>query len=186
MNIAMNKNTITSLLLALIVGAILYRITPVYVPNNLEVTISKNGTNILQIHQTRDIINTHKVSLDTLNLYHKGKFGHAKLGNIAKASDDFFLDVDQPFRIQHAGTYQFLVGSDDGFSLQIDGKKICEHLQDRPYSIQSCNVFLHPGKHRFQISYFQGFGQSGFSVQYRVPNGNIYWFGENSADLQLN
>lgn len=186
MNIAMNKNTITSFLLALIVGAILYRITPVYVPNNLEVTISKNGTDILQIHQPRDIINTRKVFVDTLNLYNKGKFGHAKLGNIAKASDDFFLDVDQLFRIHHAGNYQFLVGSDDGFSLQIDGKKICEHLRDRPYSIQSCNVFLNPGKHRFQVSYFQGFGQSGFSVQYRSLDGKIYWFGENSADLQLN
>jgi len=186
MNISINKNSITTFLLLLIAGLIIYRITPVYVPANIKVIASKNRVSITHIHQARDIINTRVVMLDKLNLYHKGKFGHAKLGNIAKASDDFFIDVDQMISIHRAGNYQFLIGSDDGFSLTIDGKRVCEHVRDRPYSVQSCNVFLNPGQHRFQVSYFQGFGQSGFSVQYQTLDGKVYWFGENSPDLTLN
>jgi PA14 domain len=186
MNTVMNKNTVTTCLLVVLVLVIAYRIMPVYVPANIKAIVSKNRVSITQIHQKRDIVSTRDVMLDNLNLYHKGKFGHAKLGNIAKASDDFFVDVDQMFTVHRPGNYQFLVGSDDGFSLMIDEKKICEHLKDRPYSIQSCNVFLNSGKHRFQISYFQGFGQSGFSVQYQTLDGKVHWFGENSPDLTLN
>jgi PA14 domain len=183
---SINKNTIVSLLLLSVIAIIVYRITPVYVEQNLKVVVSKNRVSISNINQVRDITNTRIVNLDKLNLFNNGKFGHAKLGNIAKASDDFFIDVDQMFSIHKTGNYQFLIGSDDGFSLTIDGKKVCEHLQDRPYSVQSCNVFLNSGKHRFQVSYFQGFGQSGFSVQYQTNDGKVYWFGEDSPDLTLN
>jgi PA14 domain len=186
MNISINKNNITTALLLAVIMVIAYRITPVYAPGNIKAIVSKNRVSINQIHQTRDIVNTRVVMLDKLNLYHKGKFGHAKLGNIAKASDDFFIDVDQMFSVHRAGNYQFLIGSDDGFSLTIDGKKVCEHVKDRPYSVQSCNLFLNSGKHRFQVSYFQGFGQSGFSVQYQTLDGKVYWFGENSPDITLN
>lgn len=185
MKLSLNKNTLVSLLLLCVISAIIYRITPVYVSHNIEVTISKNRTSITHIHQKRDITNTHKVKLDKLDLYFKGKFGHAKLGNIAKTSDDFFLDADQIFTIHKEGTYQFLVGSDDGFSLTIDGKKLCEHPGDRPYSIQGCNIFLTEGKHRLQVTYFQGFGNSGFSLQYQTTDGKTYWFGEDSNQLQL-
>lgn len=186
MKVTLNKNTITSILLIIISGLIIYRITPVHVPNNIEVTISKNRTSLNNIHQKRDITKSFKVKLDKLNLYHKGKFGHPKLGNIAKASDDFFLDIDQNFTITKEGNYQFLVGSDDGFSLKIDGKKLCEHTKDRPYSVQHCTTYLKEGKHRLEASYFQGFGNSGFTLQYKTPDGKTFWFGENSAGLQLN
>ncbi len=185
MTMQLNKNTVVSALLLCIAALIIYRITPVYVAGNLTVVINKNGSSITNINQPRNIIKTHKVKLDKLNLYHKGKFGHPKLGNIAKVSDDFFLDVEQAFMITKEGHYQFLVGSDDGFSLTIDNKKICEHPSDRPYSIQSCNIFLTQGKHRLQVSYFQGFGNSGFTLQYRATDKKIYWFGENSTDLRL-
>lgn len=185
MKLQLNKNTIVSALLLLTITIIVYRITPVYVDGNLTAVISKNGTDIRSVNQARNIVKTHSVKLDILNLYHKGKFGHPKLGNIAKTSDDFFLDLDQAFVINKEGNYQFLVGSDDGFSLTIDNKKICEHPSDRPYSIQSCNIFLTKGKHRLQTTYFQGFGNSGFTLQYRTTNRKIYWFGENSADLRL-
>jgi hypothetical protein len=36
------------------------------------------------------------------------------------------------------------------------------------------------------VSYFQGFGQSGFSVQYQTNDGKVYWFGEDSPNLTLN
>jgi len=184
MNITLNKNSIASLILAITVGAIIFRITPVHVTKNITVIISKNRVSITDIHQKRDIISTRKVSLDHVDLYYKGKFGHPKLGNIAKASDDFFLDIDQTFKVMQDGTYEFLVGSDDGFTLVINGKKICEHTHDRPYSIQSCNIFLKGGSHRLQASYFQGFGNSGFTLQYQT-NGKTYWFGDDSPNLRL-
>lgn len=186
MKINLNKNTFTSALLIFVIAVIAYRITPVYVAHNLDVTISKNRTSITHINQPRNIEKSFVVSLDVVNLYHKGKFGHPKLGNIAKASDDFFLDLNQEFNITQEGLYQFLIGSDDGFSLAIDGKSLCSHPGDRPFSIQNCSVYLTKGKHLLVASYFQGFGNSGFSLQYQTPNGKIYWFGEDSTDLQLN
>ncbi len=185
MKLTLNKNTIVSLLLLLVIGVIVYRITPVFVDKNVKVVISKNRIGITDIHQVRDITSTTEVMVDTLNLQHKGKFGHAKLGNIAKASDDFFVDVDQMVTTFKDGTYEFLIGSDDGFSLTIDGKIICEHPKDRPYSIQPCNVFLTKGDHRVMLSYFQGFGNSGFTVQYKTGDGKVYWFGEDSPGLKL-
>jgi hypothetical protein len=185
MKLTLNKNTIVSLLLLLVIAVIVYRITPVFVDKNVKVVISKNRIGISDIHQVRDITSTTEVMVDTLNLQHKGKFGHAKLGNIAKASDDFFVDVDQMVTTFKDGTYEFLIGSDDGFSLAIDGKIICEHPKDRPYSIQPCNVFLTKGDHRVMLSYFQGFGNSGFTVQYKTGDGKVYWFGENSPGLRL-
>lgn len=185
MKITFNKNTFASLLLLLVIGVILYRITPVMVDKNIKVTISKSNVGIGDINQVRNISTTTEVMVDSLNLLHKGKFGHAKLGNIAKASDDFFVDVDQVIKVSKDGTYEFLIGSDDGFSLKIDGKTICEHPKDRPYSIQPCNVFLIQGEHRVNLSYFQGFGNSGFTVQYRTGDGKLYWFGQDSPGLKL-
>jgi hypothetical protein len=185
MNITFNKDFFTSLLLVIVISAIVYRITPVYVEKNIKVIISKNKGAIANIYQPRNIDTTREVIIDKLNLIHKGKFGHPKLGNIAKASEEFFLDVDQWFNVEKSGNYVFKVGSDDGFTLNIDGKKLCEHLADRPYSIDTCSIFLNKGAHHLAASYFQGYGNSGFTLEYQFEDGSAYWFGENSAALTL-
>jgi hypothetical protein len=180
-----NKNSIFTALIALITLIILVRITPVSVDPVVKLVISKNRVGITNIYQQRDIEFTREVMVDVVNLLDKSRFSHPKLGNIATYSDDFFVDVDHKITVKKADTYRFLMGSDDGFSLTIDGKLICEHLGDRPYSVQPCLIFLSEGEHHVHMSYFQGFGNSGFTVQYARGDEKPSWFGENSGSMKF-
>lgn len=180
-----NKNSLFSALLALVVILILVRITPISVDPVVKLVISKNRVSISNIYQARDIELTREIMIDRLDLIVKNRFSHPKLGNIANYSEDFFIDVNHPIQVKKADTYRFLMGSDDGFSLRIDGKLICEHLGDRPYTVQPCMVFLSEGEHQVAISYFQGFGNSGFTVEYARGNEKPNWFGDDSDSVKF-
>ncbi|HCS63324.1 MAG TPA: serine protease [Cellvibrio sp.] len=181
----LNKNSIFTALIALTVIIILVRITPVSVDSVVKVVISKNRVGISNIYQQRDIEFTREVWIDVLDLEESNRFGHPKLGNIATYSDDFFVDIDHKITVKQADTYRFLMGSDDGFSLSIDGKLVCEHLGDRPYTVQPCLIFLNEGDHQVHISYFQGFGNSGFTVEYARGDEKPHWFGEDSKSVKF-
>lgn len=181
----LNKNSLFTAFLLVIVAIILVRITPTYVDPVVKLVIQKNRASISNIYQQRDVEFTREIMVDRLNLLDKSRFSHPKLGNIATYSDDFFVDVIHNINVLEAGQFRFLVGSDDGFSLSIDGKKICEHLADRPYSIQPCFVELTKGQHQFNLSYFQGYGNSGLTVEYAYGDGRQYWFGDNSGAMEF-
>jgi hypothetical protein len=181
----LNKNGIFSLLLAAIVALILYRITPVSVDQVIKVSIVKNRVGIRAINQERDVESTREVMVDRLNLLDEGRFRHPKLGNIAIFSDDFFMDVNHTIKVKTAGNYTFIAGSDDGFSLNIDNKPICEHPSDRPFAEQSCSVYLTEGEHQVYLSYFQGFGGSGFTLKYARGDEKPSWFGDDSDDVRF-
>lgn len=178
-----NKNSIFTALIALVTIIILVRITPVSVDPVVKLVISKNRVSISNIYQPRDIEFTREVMVDKLNLIDSNRFSHPKLGNVATYSDDFFVDVNHTITVNEADNYRFLMGSDDGFSLSIDGKLVCEHLGDRPYSVQPCMIHLSKGQHQVNISYFQGFGNSGFTVEYARGDEKPYWFGEDSSAI---
>lgn len=177
------KNTLLSALLLLVALLIAIRITPVSVDPVVKLVISKNHTSISNIYQQRDIQFVREVMVDRLNLLVKSRFSHPELGNIATYSDDFFVDINHTITVKKTDTYRFLMGSDDGFSLRIDDKLICEHLGDRPYSVQVCMVHLTEGQHQVAMSYFQGYGNSGFTVQYARGDEKPRWFGEDSRAI---
>jgi hypothetical protein len=181
----LNKNSVFSLLLAAVVILILYRITPISVDPVINAVIVKNRVGIRAINQERDVESTREVMIDRLNLLDEGRFRHPKLGNIAIYSDDFFLDVNHTIKVKTAGNYTFTAGSDDGFTLTIDDKLICEHPGDRPFSEQNCQVFLTEGEHRVYVSYFQGFGNSGFTLKYARGDEKPKWFGDDSDDVSF-
>jgi hypothetical protein len=177
---AADKNTILSLILALVVVLILFRATPPFVDSVVELKISKNRTPIHNLHQQRNVELQRSVMVDKLDLSHGNRFSHPKLGALG-FSDNFFVDVDEDFMVKKTGNYQFNIGSDDGFAAKVDGNPLCEHLRDRPFSVQVCRVYLKAGEHRLELSYFQGFGNSGLSVEYKkVGDKRTYYFGENS------
>lgn len=185
MKIYFTKNAIFSTLLILVSMLIIVRITPVTVDPVIKLVISKNRSSITNIHQQRDIESVIEIKIDRLNLLHNGRFGHPKLGNIATYSDDFFVDVDHKITVKKADTYRFLGGSDDGFYLNIDGKQVCEHQGDRPYAVQPCLIFLNEGEHQVRASYFQGFGNSGFTLEYARGEEKQQWFGDDSASVKF-
>ncbi len=185
MKLTMNKNTALSILLALVTVVILWRITPVYVDPVIKLTIIKNRAQITNINQPRDVEFTKEVMVDNLNLYDKSRFRHDKLGDIGYY-DQFFVDVEHEFTVKVAGQYRFNIASDDGFTAAIDDKPLCEFQRDRPFSMQSCPVTLSEGKHRFRFSYFQGYGQSGLTVQYlHNTDSKTYYFGDDSKYMRF-
>lgn len=175
-----NKNTVLSVILLLTCALIINRIIPISVDPILTLVISKNRTTINDINQTRDIETTKEVMVDILNLAEQSRFKHPKLGEIGYAGD-FFVDITKKFTVKQAGSYRFIVASDDGFTLKIDDKKLCKFSGIRALATQTCPTALKEGEHTFQLSYFQGYGNAGLKVQYTKDTGNkTYWVGESS------
>lgn len=183
--IPFNKNTVFSVLLAVIVVTIVYRIIPPYVPSVFNLVISKNRTTITDIYQARDIEISKIVKVDRLNLVDNSRFHHPKLGDIGY-SGDYFVDVDSSFQVKKAGDYVFYLGSDDGFIFSVDGKKICEWTHDRPFTTDICHVNLSAGEHNFKLVYFQGYGNAGLSMSYAfAANGKQYVAGDDSRYISF-
>lgn len=185
MKLSINKNITLSIILGIVTLLIINQITPPSVDAVIKLTISKNRAGISNIHQTRNIEFTKEVMVDVLDLSEKNRFRHPKLGDIGYV-DNFFVDISKKFTVKTAGKYRFNVSSDDGFSLTIDGKRLCEHVRDRPLTLQSCPIDLSAGEHQFDLVYFQGFGNAGLKVDYlNELDKKVYVFGENSKHLNF-
>lgn len=181
----LNKNTALSVLLVVICVLIGIRITPISVDPVIKLVISKNRAAINNIDQARDIESTKEVWVDIINIAEQNRFKHPDLGEIGYA-ESFFVDVDTTFTVKQAGNYQFMISSDDGFKLAINGKQLCMFPNGRPIATQTCNVTLTEGEQKFQLSYYQGFGLAGLKAQYtKVGSNKTYWVGENSAAIKF-
>lgn len=184
--IPFNKNILFSLLLAIVTFAIVNRIVPASVDHVFDAVISKNRSGITNIHQNRDIERSKTLKLDRINLAEKSRFRHPKLGDIGY-SDNFFVDIEAPFTVKKAGDYVFYLGSDDGFTFSVDGQPVCEYAADRPLSTNICNVNnLTTGRHIFKLTYFQGSGNAGLTMNYAyAADGKQYVAGDNSKYMSF-
>jgi len=182
---AINQNSIFSVLLVLLFSLVISHITPPSLDENMELILSKSRAHITTIDQTRSISTVRNIMIDEVNLHEKSRFYHPKLG-ILGWSNDFFADIQSSFTVSKAGTYRFVVGSDDGFALEIDGKRLCSFASDRAYSRQNCSARLTEGDHQLKLSYFQGYGNAGLTLQYLTEQkGKLRYWGENSKELKI-
>lgn len=171
--------------LMLFIFMAIYKSTPAMVNKTLELKIYKNRTPISNIFQERDIINTKSLWVDRLMLKDGARIVHPKLGVIG-FGDSFFIDVESSFNVKKAGIYYFIPGSDDGFSLDVDGARLCAFERDRPYSTQRCRIELSEGLHNFKMSYFQGGGHAGLTLAYQFDGDSKQrWVGDNSQYLRF-
>jgi len=183
--IPFNRNIVFSVLLAVVVIAIINRITPPHVSAVFNLVISKNRVAITNIHQPRDIEMTKTVAVDRIDLAEKSRFRHHKLGDIGY-SGDFFVDIDAPFTVKKAGDYVFYLGSDDGFVFSVDGKQLCEWTHDRPLTVDPCRINLTEGKHTFKLVYFQGYGNAGLTMGYSfATDSTLYTAGDDSPFISF-
>lgn len=172
-------------LLLLFLGVAIYKSTPAMIDKVFELKISKNRVPIASIDQQRDVINTKNIWVDRLMLKDGARIVHPKLGVIG-FGDSFFIDVESEFVVRKAGVFYFIPGSDDGFALDVDGKRLCAFERDRPYSTQRCRVDLSEGKHSFKLSYFQGGGHAGLTLAYQFKGDRKQrWVGENSEYIRF-
>jgi len=81
---------------------------------------------------------------------------------------DFLILFDTDMVLDSDKYVRFVVYSDDGFRLSLDGKTLMEYPGDRPYSKSETIVPVTKGRHHLRIKYFQGYGQLGISALYGV------------------
>lgn len=185
-----DKNVALSAVLVVVIVAIVNKVMPAHVDHVFDLVVSKNRTAITDIHQVRDIEVSKTISIDRINLAEKSRFRHPKLGDLG-FGEYFFADIDAAFNVHVAGDYIFYVGSDDGFSLDIDGRQICEWKHkpgqsDRPFETDTCHIRLKEGEHRFKLSYYQGYGNAGLVMSYSNASSNSqYLAGQNSKFISF-
>lgn len=180
------KETGFSALLLVFALFALYESTPPMVSKVFELKIYKSNKAISKLDDPRDISAEKTVWVDHLMLKDGYHLVHPKLGAIGYG-DNYFVDIDGVFTVKEAGKYLLYPGSDDGFSLAVDGKTLCQFLGDRAYATRSCRVNLDKGKHNFTLKYFQGGGHSGLTLAYRHEDAKTQkWFGDNSRYIKFN
>jgi len=85
-------------------------------------------------------------------------------------TNNFIIFFDTDMVLDSDKYIHFVVYSDDGFRLSLDGKSLMEYLGDRPYSKNEVVVPVSKGRHHLRVKYFQGFGQLGVAAFYGVGN----------------
>ena len=68
----------------------------------------------------------------------------------------FAIDYTGRFWIEHPGSYRFLLTSDDGARLYIDGELVIDNDGIHPPTDKAGSVELAGGIHRIRVAYFQG------------------------------
>lgn len=160
----MNSNHFFSALLVSCACLIIWRLIPPSVDANFTLSLSKSRDNIEKINQPRNVSDTRQLNIDRIELNLDNHFKHATLGALGWA-EHFYADIESRFRVSEPGRFRFLVGSDDGFRLSIDGRLLCQYPTDRPYRKQSCYQTLSAGEHTLELSYFQGYGNAGLTLE---------------------
>lgn len=145
---------------AVLAGTRAPRIAPVFA-----LDIARNRAPIADLDQARDVESTRRVMLDTLDLARDGRFAHARLGELGYGTN-YFVDIVRHFDLERTASYRFVVTSDDGFALAIDGRRVCAFTTPRAMNTQTCSILLSQGRHEFRLAYFQAGGPAGLRVQF--------------------
>lgn len=88
--------------------------------------------------------------------------------SIAKRKDHFGLRFDGTIKIDADGEYLFLLGSDDGSRLSIDGKVVIENDGVHPFSQKRKPLKLKAGLHSVVVEYFEQAGGEELQVLYEL------------------
>ncbi len=145
---------------AVLVAARAPRIEPVFA-----LDIARNRAPITDLDQVRDAEPARRVWVDTLDLARDGRFAHPRLGELGHGSN-YFVDITRRFELDRTASYRFVVTSDDGFALSIDGRRLCAFTAPRAMTTQTCSILLSQGRHEFGLGYFQAGGPAGLRVQF--------------------
>lgn len=147
-DIFMKKNSILLGLVILLGCFVLYKTSPTTITPFIKATIAQQKTTIKTIDTPKNTASIKILYLDTISFPEDVVLKHSKLG-VLGYSLDFFIDFEATMNVSKKELYHFLIASDDGFRLFIDGKPMCEFLGDRPLAKNECTVLLDKGNTHF-------------------------------------
>jgi cytochrome c553 len=93
-----------------------------------------------------------------------GQCGGLDLG-VAQRTNDFGVRFQSSFQLEKSGKYKFLLGSDDGSRLVIDGKTVIDNDGVHPHQEKSVETILNAGWHDVIVDYMQGGGEWTLTVE---------------------
>lgn len=84
-------------------------------------------------------------------------------------TDNVAVVFEGDLDIVTAGSYGFILASDDGSKLYIDGRTVVDNDGDHGVVSANGSADLTPGKHRVRVEYFNGGGGSWLGAYYQGP-----------------
>lgn len=96
-----------------------------------------------------------------------GEAGGFDIG-VTKKTENFALRFDGHINIPKAGNYLFLIGSDDGSRLFIDGKLVIDNDNIHPYQQKRKQLQITAGLHAVAVEYFEQGGQEVLKVEFQA------------------
>lgn len=180
---SISKDSFLSGFLIFVALLVVDRLIPPSVDPVIAMTLSKNKAQINSINQKRDIEKTKEYMIDVVDLSLKNRFNHPVLG-VLGWGENFFADINTTFTVSEKGLYRFEVGSDDGYELKVDGRKLCSFKKGRPFKTKICRARLIKGQHKLLLNYFQGYGNAGLTLKVSDgPKGELIFWGEDSDTI---
>lgn len=88
---------------------------------------------------------------------------------IAGQKDGFGLRFDGQIKVSKAGRYEFILASDDGSALWVDGREIISIDGVHPKSEKRGSVDLKEGLHAITVEYFEQAGEEELDVRVKGP-----------------
>ncbi|WET00817.1 T9SS sorting signal type C domain-containing protein [Flavobacterium sp. YJ01] len=112
----------------------------------------------------------------------------------AAPTDRFFVRYKMTANLAEAGQYNFMLGSDDGIRLYIDGVKVFERWNQHSYTVDALLQTLSAGSHQFILEYFELDGSSRAAISfgaikgdqtlpYGINSWNVYGLTKNDLNL---
>ena len=96
-----------------------------------------------------------------------GEAGGFDVG-VTKLKDNFALRFDGHINIPKAGNYLFLIGSDDGSRLYIDGKLVIDNDGVHPFQQKRKQMQITAGLHAVAVEYFEAGGEEVLQVEFQA------------------
>jgi hypothetical protein len=123
--------------------------------------------------------------INTINFPEDQTLIHKDIGNFG-IQNNFLIDFNTAFEVKKEGNYLFIVASDDGFRLKLNGNMVGEFTNNRPFTTNQYNLFLEKGTYHYNLYYYQGFGGMGVVAEYqRMDDSKVRFIGENSYDFHF-
>lgn len=90
---------------------------------------------------------------------------------VAGRDSTFGLRFRGQIEVSREGEYQFWSTSDDGSQVWVNGQKVVDNDGDHGAVTRSGKIALKPGRHAFEVLFFQGGGGFELGVEWQPPGG---------------
>ncbi len=173
------------LLYALVLGGGAYRYhrTHRITQFPIHMTLQQNEEVIDTLHQPRKPIKTESRIINTIHFKTKYQLTHADLG-AWDYRENFFADFNTTMHLNRDLNITFLLVSDDGYALKLDGKPILSDPENHTISVDQITRPLTRGDHALHLAYFQEDEITVLRLYYEV-NGERFFVGEESRDVNF-